>query len=420
MRNIFDQYSQPENRLTHALVCALEADPKLLRRFVHWITGKRPGRRLHIVEQRLPGEQELDEDEFERRGLPDAWIHDDQTWCLLIESKVSSALSLDQLKRHFRTAQRRGFDDVLVLAIDVTPPTRQLPAYVVSRTWREVYSWLVGESTRSDWAVRALKYMEVAERKWPVEGYLKEGTLTEFAGVSFDENNPYSYPEAKRLLRLIMDELRQHPSLLGTLGIVPKAAGRAAITGKKQSTVWDYLRMKGLDSTVKHTLHPHMTMLITRDELRAFLNVPNSMESRFRRAVLDLGEEGFFDVMAEVNKGLARVTRSCPGSYPFANILQRRFASQRAIATIDGKMEFDLRTAFSGGKAQKVKVQDEWLSTLYSLISKKRSNLEYAVGIKLPYATCEKVRSKRVIDTLAEGMTACKPLLDVMLTAKRK
>jgi hypothetical protein len=34
MRNIFDQYSQPENRLTHSLVMALHYDRNLLKSFL--------------------------------------------------------------------------------------------------------------------------------------------------------------------------------------------------------------------------------------------------------------------------------------------------------------------------------------------------------------------------------------------------
>jgi hypothetical protein len=60
MRNIFDQYTQPENRLTHALASSLAAEPLLLRKFVKWVTGERilNGRKLEILEQRLPGEEE--------------------------------------------------------------------------------------------------------------------------------------------------------------------------------------------------------------------------------------------------------------------------------------------------------------------------------------------------------------------------
>jgi hypothetical protein len=137
LRNIFDQYTQPENRLTHALVSALGEDARLLRKFVKWITEATPPKRLKIVEQQLPGEYELTEVDYERTGLPDAWIHDDEEWSLLIENKVAATLNIDQLKRHYRTAEKRGFENVTVLAIDVSAPKKKLPDYVVYRSWRE-------------------------------------------------------------------------------------------------------------------------------------------------------------------------------------------------------------------------------------------------------------------------------------------
>jgi hypothetical protein len=79
MRTLFDPYDQPENRLTHALVSCLANDGRLLRDFVEWTTGRRiPARRMvRIVEQTLPGEEESSEEEAERRGLPDAWIYEE-------------------------------------------------------------------------------------------------------------------------------------------------------------------------------------------------------------------------------------------------------------------------------------------------------------------------------------------------------
>lgn len=72
MRNIYDQYTEPENRLTHAIVSSLAADRKLLRRFVRWVSGSVPMRikSLEIVEQRLPGDSEVSEEESELRGIP--------------------------------------------------------------------------------------------------------------------------------------------------------------------------------------------------------------------------------------------------------------------------------------------------------------------------------------------------------------
>lgn len=421
MRNVFDQYTQPENRLTHALVSALCEDARLLQRFVQWITNNTPPKRLKIVEQQLPGEYEMTELDYEKKGLPDAWIHDDNEWSLLIESKVSSPLCNDQLKRHYRTAMRRGFKDITVLAIDLTVPKMKLPDRVVFRSWREIYRWLSQESAVSDWAMRALRYIEIVERKWPMEGYLREGTLTEFTGIHFDENNPYSYGEAKRLIRLIMDQLRVHSELSGLID--PKSKGRKAITGKGEVVVWDYIRLRGLNRTANHTAHPHFTIVINHEEVRAFLNVPNSMEARFRRPIVEMGEKAFFDVISQVNEKMQAITRDVAGAYPFANMIQRRFSSQRAKATVDGRMHFDLRTSFpekgvkkvSKGKAPSIKVQNQWLQALYSLIVEKHSNLEWAVGMAFPYEKCDKTRVSQILDALADSWVACKPILDVML-----
>src|SRR2546422_9864387 len=110
MRNLFDQYEQPENRLTHALACTLDADRALLRPFLQWAGARDtpPVSQLRITEQQVPGEL-VSGDEDEGRGLPDACVFDNEGWALLVEAKVQAGISQDQLRRHSATAQRRGF-----------------------------------------------------------------------------------------------------------------------------------------------------------------------------------------------------------------------------------------------------------------------------------------------------------------------
>ncbi len=92
MRNVFDQYSQPENRLTHALMTALHEDRGLLGLFLHEIAGvKSPvaSTVLSVLVQQLPETPPVSEEEAERRGIPDGWIYSvEEEWCILIESKV--------------------------------------------------------------------------------------------------------------------------------------------------------------------------------------------------------------------------------------------------------------------------------------------------------------------------------------------
>lgn len=83
MRSVFDQYVQPENQLTHALACSLSEDRWLLKRFLKKIARVVPPhtKHLEILEQQLPDEDvEYSEEEKESRGLPDAWIHDGESW----------------------------------------------------------------------------------------------------------------------------------------------------------------------------------------------------------------------------------------------------------------------------------------------------------------------------------------------------
>jgi hypothetical protein len=179
MRNVFDQYSQPENRLTHALMTALHEDRRLLKEFIRWVTGKTPPdiRRLRVTEQRLPGEEEPTvEASLGRRGLPDGWIQNDGGWTLLIESKIESPLTSDQLDRHRRTARSRGLSNISLLAIVTDKSTGSRPDWILVREWREIYEWL-GQRPRSAWAKRTTDYMEILEGKLADEGYLKEGTL---------------------------------------------------------------------------------------------------------------------------------------------------------------------------------------------------------------------------------------------------
>lgn len=164
MRNIFDQYDHAENRLTHGLMCTLASDRPLLDRFILWTTGVSVrGRVLDVLEQSLPGEEEpTDEDEAERRGLPDGWIHDRGTWALVIESKIQSPLTVDQLQRHRRTAERRGFRELFVPALVIETPGPFDIEGITIKKWTEVYTWMLGQRS-SECTDQFTSYMEISK-----------------------------------------------------------------------------------------------------------------------------------------------------------------------------------------------------------------------------------------------------------------
>ena len=99
-----------------------------------------------------------------------------------------------------------------------------------ARTWSGLYEWLGKSGARSEWPERLRSYLRAAEVRLAREGYLTEGTLTMFDGFQFSADNPYTYGEGKRLLKLAMVELRKDAALKA-LGMDPTAQGRGAITG---------------------------------------------------------------------------------------------------------------------------------------------------------------------------------------------
>jgi hypothetical protein len=416
LRNIFDQYEQPENRLTHALVCTLAEEPRLLRRFIRDFThASPPSGGLYIVEQQRPGEQRS-RSEGETSGLPDAWIYSEEGWALILECKVAAGLSAGQLRRHLVTAAHRGFTDIRLLVITARGAKARLPDRAHAAQWTDVYAWLVRQSRESRLARRCADYFEILEAELP-EDYLREGTLTAFSGIPFNAANPYSYLEAKRLLKLALDELRKNRKLAKTLGMDPRGTGRGAITGRESDSVWDFLRLKRGRGDQAFTHYPHMTLAIKSDLLLTIVTVPHGIRPELRRHLVDLGADGFRDLFEEICKRICFALRKDKGAAPWMEVLQRRYLSQRSIPIVDARMEFDLRTAFQktptlGKKA--IKPQPQWLDAAYRALTKKNSNLQLTVGAAFPYGRSSSVSERTILSNIAETWLACLPLLKAM------
>jgi PD-(D/E)XK nuclease superfamily protein len=416
MRNIFDQYSQPENRLTHALATVLHQEPKLLAKFLRKLVKiEAPAaRQLTVLEQRLPGEAEPN-DENERQGLPDMWIHDrEENWALLIECKISAGLTTNQLRRHIRTAERRGFGEINLLVIAPATPKTKLPPRTKVVLWKEIYHWACQQGA-DYWAKNLRSYMEIAERKMSDDGYLKEHTLTTFSGIPFGDDEPYHYREAKRVLRLLMEELKQRPGLR-SLGVQPKAKGRTAITGRATTGVWDFLPLKTSSSKAgsPFTSAPHLTMNIQQSRISAQVTVPNGIQGSLRRSLIGLELDGFTDLLVQCGRNLRRVAKKSKGAFPNAYLLQRHFRSQRSHPVRDALISIDLRTAMAkrGKPMDDVKAQPEWLEALYTLYANRHSNMQLGIGVEFPFS--DSTRAVEVVDLLEETWLGCKPLLDVL------
>jgi hypothetical protein len=416
MRNPFDQYEQPENRLTHALLTCLSRDDRALRRFTSWTSaGTCPKGRLEVLEQSMPGTlTEVSEDEAERRGLPDGWITDGNGWGVLIESKYAAKVDLDQLRRHLRTAARCGLDNLKLLLLTVGRVTRRLPSNVIARKWSEIYQWLLRQCRDSVWGQIAAEYLEVSEARGVEREYFEEGTLTVFTGINFGVKNPYSYLQAKRLQGLLRDELLKDRRLQRRLGADPKSQGRGAITGRSAQGVWDFVGLKSAKRSKVFTQHPHLTLGVRDSRLEVFVTVPNGVASEVRRSILGESFEDFSHLMGKITAGLSATLRKFPGAIPMIVVVQRRYPTQRSAAIIDAIVRFDPRTAFTAGRRTQegsAKRQPQWLQAVYELLKNRRSNLQFQIGADFPYDACEWVATRDVTEAAAQVCLACESLL---------
>lgn len=413
MRNVFDQYSQPENRITHALMTALHEDRRLLGRFLDEVAGvqaPRPPEALSVLEQQVPGELEPPEDGVtEQRGTPDGWIFDEDGWCVLIESKVLTPLRGDQLRRHRNTAERRGFNVIALVAI--APDTPQVPLEeTIFVAWRDVYAWLRRHRSDHPWAARAAAYLEVAETKLIGEERLVEGTLTMFTGIPFGPDYPFTYLEGKRVLGLAMGELRRRTDLREELRVDP-TSGRGAIREGRGDHVWDVLAIATESVASNFTDRLHLTLGITSSMTTAMVTVPNAVNTATRNKLVGLGEAGFQALVERVIANIKPLLERCTGAVPVFRGQQRRWETRSSLPVTDALIEFDLRAATQGGPP---KSQPRWLPAGYGAFAEKgAANYEFQVGVRFPHARCPEVRTPEVADLIAAAWLGCKPLVDL-------
>ncbi|MCA9052620.1 MAG: hypothetical protein KDA75_02230 [Planctomycetaceae bacterium] len=414
VRNIFDQYELPENRLTHALMTVLNRDPSLLVPFLKWlgIDDVPKSRALRLTQQQVPGTVLDDADDIEQKGLPDAAVYDDDGWAVLYECKVGLKPTGGQLERHRATAQRNGFESPWIVVFAAEEFPGNLPEKTICKTWREVYSWFSNKSSVSFWARELVDYMRTFERKMLARDYQIRGTITVFDGLRFDEENLYTYREAKRLIRLLGDLLQARKDLQ-KIGVDPDGKRRPAITGRGTDAVWDFLPLVAARDAKQFTAFPHLTMGINRKHAVAAITVPNGVKGGFRSKLSTIGLHGFLDIVKSIESNLRSVVKRSTGAKPMVYATQRHYRSQRSNAEVDGRIETDLRTAVLH-KGSPVKYQPQWVEAIYELLVHKRSNIQLGFDVQFQYS-CGSIKSVKAVDLFADAWIAMSPLLALVL-----
>ena len=415
MRNLFDQYKSEENRLSHALATALHEDKLLLASFVkRYCPEFRPPQPLtRISTQQLPGELEDGEG---NDGIPDIWIYNDAGSALLIEAKISAPVTHQQIRNHLKTADHRGFTDVkaLILHVNGAPSALQkLPIGSSHAEWKNVYEWARNQK-KSVWAARLADYMEIADSKHANSKYLREGTLTKFSGIPFDKEHPYSYFEAKRLLKLLMVEIRKRDDLSTELGLDLVAPGAAAIIGKDADSIWDFLLFKNIGDG-KFTQRPHVTFSFQRDRLVVHLTLPDKLRAAHKENFRELAnfQTAINEFVTDLRKRGGVLTGNVEGVVSYASIHQRHFMRIGTQPIHDATLEYDLTTATTSTAKSKVKENSLWLEAMHTaFFMSKRPNIQVAIGVSFAYGRCGYLtKSDTLVDKIEQTLFAMSPLI---------
>ncbi len=413
MRNLFDQYEQPENKLTHALFSTLDRERSYIRPFLGYlgVPNIPPVKNLRITEQQVPGLVEADAEDIDTSGLPDACVFTDEGWAVLFECKVQAHVDAEQLRRHRATAIRHGFESPHLVVIAVDETAGNVPDGIIRITWKDVYRWF-GKRSHEPWASEFIRYMQTFERKMIAKDYEIRGTITMFDGLRFDASNPYTYREAKRLIRLLGDQLQARKDL-HKIGVDPKGERRPAITGRGAEAVWDFLPLRIARNAKQFTWYPHLTMVLNSSRAIAAVTVPNDVKGGLSSKLAELGLEGFMEQMAEFEERLRRIVDLSSGAKPMVYATQRHYRSQRSPAEVDARLDADLRTAVPGVQAG-VKYQPQWLEAIYEVLVNKQSNLQFGIEVQFSY-DCKLLRSAKAVNLFADTWKALQPLITFVL-----
>jgi len=263
------------------------------------------------------------------------------------------------------------------------------------------------------WARTFTTYMEAFEARMIALNYSIRGTLTMFDGLMFDDDHPYAYREGKRLIRLLGDELQKRKDLQ-RMGIDPQGSRRPAITGRSGTGVWDFLPLRAARGASSFTAFPHLTLSLRQDEAEAAITIPDGVRGGFRTKLRELGEDGFFALLAKIEKRVRPILRRSTNSQAAVYALQRHFRSQSSVGKRDARIMADLRTILPG-KRREAKFQPEWIRAIYEVMTQKRSNIQMGFVITFSYS-CSVLRSRAAVDLFADAWTAMSPIIDFVLT----
>lgn len=400
--NLFDQYSQEENRVTNALLQTVAASPRLARSFLHYFArlDYNPRKEKVVVSCQKKPEGQGDrltsvKTKKEIGTVPDGLIvSDEKEWAVVIESKIKKrSLRVIQLRGHIDAM--RGFPKKNLL---VLTPDKQFPnllktvkgAIVRWSPWAEVYNWSV-KQLRSSSTNATSKFLLKN-----LKGYLEmNASLVGFQGIDFRDG--YNQLKAKALLTALMDEIQ--PKVLRLYPKLKKRRGRITTFG---TGVWDCF---GLDPFTKDL---HFTVSIEEARIVVSLTLPNAAKERWSRLRQVLADSRLYSKFTD---NLRSLRKEVPELW--VRLAHRHFRAVR-ISIPDAALDLNLDTSTLMPRSLAVKRFPLWFDTAVQAIRAKGNiNLQLQFQARFP-KEFPRARTPQFTDVAVETFKKFKPLYDLL------
>ncbi len=256
---LYDQYSNQENRLTHALLHTIGSSNKILLKFLKGFIGIQYafGRDTYEISTQKVPFSHADKDPNKVDSVPDAWIIEPNNKIgIIIEVKdVSNYVKRGQLSSHLKRLSNYKHQYLVVIAPDLKEPkiissvqgSCRSGQKVIWRSWDDFYRWLFkltngfSSNSKEGFLIRSmLTYLQ------------KRRSVLGFQGIFFtSEFNVY---EAKDILNAEMEALH------GTVRRFYRnlVIRRPAITTMHLRSVWDCFGVKdGFTNDIHITFSIH-------------------------------------------------------------------------------------------------------------------------------------------------------------------
>ena len=401
---LYDQYSNDENRLTHALIHTIGSSPLLFSRFLRNIIGisyNLSGGIFEISTQKVPYAHG-DNNQEKVESIPDAWIINEQKGIgIAIEVKdIKNNISIGQLTKHASQIQGYKKQYLLVITPDLKRPIKidvlkrkeQKKLNVVWCSWDEIYRWLsklqqskLSKLKKEEFLLKSMQ--EYLDRRREVLG---------FQGIKFDKG--FDVNEAKVILNAEMEELEQFVKKT----FKDLVRRRPAITTFSLESVWDCF---GVEDGFTKDLH--LTFGIKETYHDIAIVVPNASRKPWKKLKNIFSspekEKDLFFILEDLRKQVPHL---------YIEFIQRHFIA-RKIGIRDGFMEFNIDTIDRIFKNKKTKAKEFpiWYPAIKSaVLNKSKINGQIMFKARFYYTDTKNIDKPGFIKTAEKTIKAFKPL----------